>query len=89
MIKIYKVYQCLVEPNLGFEELDVVNGSLQHGDCVHLAPTRDHALKDLKSVTDSVPSFSGCHALWIGGKLHPSLAPFLHTLFLLALVLGG
>ena len=76
MINIYKVYQRLVEQNLCIEEFDVVNGTLQHGNRVHLAPTRDHALKDLEPVTDSVPSFSGCHALWISGKPHSSSSSF-------------
>jgi len=69
----------LVEPNLGFEVLHILNGFLQHGHCVHLASTRNHALQDLEPVTDSVPSFSCCHALRIGGEPH-SFA-FLSTLW--------
>ena len=92
MINIYKVYQRLVEQNLCLEEFDVVNGTLQHGNRVHLAPTRDHALKDLEPVTDSVPSFPCCHALWISGKPHSSssstFVAFPHTLFLLIALVG-
>lgn len=67
-----EVDHVLVKPYLGLEKLNVVNSLVQHGNCVHLCPPRNHALQDLEPVTDSVPPFPSSHALWISGQLHSS-----------------
>lgn len=57
-----------VEPNLSLQELDVVDGLLEHRHGVHLGSAGDEALQDLEPVADAVPPTPGGHALRVGGE---------------------
>lgn len=59
----------VVEPNLGLQELDVLDGLLEHGHGVHLGSPGDEALQDLEAVADAVPPAPGGHALRVGREL--------------------
>lgn len=49
--------------DLGFEELNIMNGFFKHGDSVHLVSTWHKALEDLESITYPVSSLPSCNAL--------------------------
>lgn len=62
----------LVKHDLGLEKLHIVDGLLQHGDCIHLRPTRHHRLQDFEPVTNPVSPLPRSDALRVGRKPHPS-----------------
>lgn len=74
----------LVQGDLRLEELDVVDGLLQHGHRFHLAAARHEAAEHAEAVADPVPPLPRRHALRVGGELgagapppaapHPALA---------------
>ena len=56
--------------HLRLEELDVVDGLVQHGRRVHLGAARDEPLQDADALADALPPHPRRHALRVGGDAH-------------------
>jgi hypothetical protein len=55
---------------LGLEELDVLDGLVQHGGRVHLGAARDEALQGADALADALPPQPRRHALRVLGHAH-------------------
>lgn len=65
----------LVQADLRLEELDVVDGLLQHGDGVHLAAAGHEAAEHAEAVADPVPALPRRNALGVSRELGAGAAP--------------
>lgn len=65
----------LVQRDLRLEELDVVDGLLEHGHRVHLAAAGDEAAEHAEAVADPVPPLARRHALRVRRELCPRAPP--------------
>lgn len=72
----------MLDLKLELEELDVMNGFVQHGGRVHLGAARNQPLQDADAITDPLAAMSSSHALRVLGDLHiASLGARLSDLF--------